>query len=109
MDSKTTLYAYRGIYKKKHVYIDKDGKIAIHMDGTNWLDGDTFTTATWKIEDSSTAITVSDTSLATPIATAYITCTDYGESVNLKVSATSDAAVPEICSRSFTVHRVRTV
>jgi hypothetical protein len=109
MDSKNTLYAFRGIYKGPlHVYVDKDAKIAIHMDGTNWLDGDTFTAATWKIEDNSTAITVSDKSLATPIATAYITCTDYGEPVNLKVSCTSSAAVPEICSRSFVVHRART-
>ena len=109
MDAKTTLYSYRGIYKGPlHVKIDKSGKIAIHMDGTNWLDGDTFTSATWKIEDDSTAITVSDKSLATPVATAYVSCTDYGQPVNLKVSCLSDASVPETCTRSFVIHRVRT-
>jgi hypothetical protein len=110
MDSKNVSYAYRGIYKGPvHIRVDKSGLIKIQMDGTNWLgDTDTFVSATWKVEDDSTAVTISDTSLATPIATAYVSCTDYGEPVNIKVSCVSDAAVAETCTRSFVIHRVRT-
>ena len=111
MDAKNTVYAYRGIYKGPlHVNIDKSSKVKIKLDGTAWLEtGETFASATWKIEDDSTAVTLTDKSLATPIATAYVSCTDYGQPVNIKVSCTSDASVPEICTRSFVIHRVRTV
>jgi hypothetical protein len=109
MDSKNVAYAYRGIFKGPlHVYIDKASKTKISLDTTNWVGSDTITGATWKIEDDSTAVTLSDTSLATPIATTYVSCTDYGEPVNIKVSCVSDAAVAETCTRSFVIHRVRT-
>lgn len=108
MDSKNVLYAYRGIYKKKHIYLDEDAKTKVAVDFTNYLDGDNIASVTWKVEDESSAITVSDTSETTKVATAYLTCNDYGRPMWVKCSAVTDAAVAETCSRSFMVHRART-
>ena len=109
MDSKNTLHAYRGIYRKKTIFLDKDSKVAIHMDATNWLDGDDITSASWSVEDDSTEITISDTSETTKIATAYLVCTEYNSRpLHVKVIAVSDAATPESCARSFLIRRTRT-
>ena len=108
VDSRNILYAYRGIYKKKHVTVDVDATIKIQMDATNWLDGDNIASAVWKTEDETSLIAVSNTSETTKVCTAYLTTTSYGQSINLKCSALSDNATPETCSRSFTVHRART-
>ena len=106
---KNTLYAYRGIYRRKHINLDKDAKIQVNADLTSWLGTDNIASATWEVEDSSSAITVSNTSETTKVATAYLSCTDYGQSMFVKVSCVTDAAIPETCSRSFIVHRARTV
>ena len=111
MDSKNMLFAFRGIYRKKHIYIDYDAKTKIQADFTNYLDGDLIDSVTWAVQDSNADVQISDESFtAAGIATAYIAATDYtSQRIHVKVSITSDASVPEICSRSFVVHRVRTV
>ena len=108
MDSKNNLYVYRGIARKLHIYLDKDSKKKVTIDFTNWLDGDNIASITYEVEDSSTAVQVTNTSETTKIATLYLACTDYGQPMFVKAKMVTDAAIPETCSRSIVVHRVRT-
>jgi hypothetical protein len=109
MDSKNNLYVYRGIARKLHVYVDKDSKKKATIDFTNWLDGDNIASITYEVEDSSTVVQVTDTSETTKIATLYLACTDYNSTpIHVKAKMVTDAAIPETCSRSIVVHRVRT-
>ena len=110
MDSRNNIMVYRGIFKRPAVYIDDDGKTKVTIDYTPYLsnDADNIASITYEIEDSSTAIQVTDTSETTKIATLYIASTDYGSPIKVKANMVTDAAVAETCSRSFTVHRART-
>ena len=58
MDSKNTLYAYRGVYRKKVIYLDKDAKTKINMDASGWADTDSIASASWEVENSDTSITI---------------------------------------------------
>ena len=111
MDSRNTIYIYRGIVKKHPgIYIDKDAKTKVTIDYTNYLDGDGIASMSYEVEDSSTVVQVTDTSEVSPIATLYLACTDYGTTpIQVKANMVTDnATVAETCSRSFTVHRART-
>ena len=109
VDSRNNIYVYRGIYHKHSIYIDKDAKTKLTIDYTNYLSTDAIASMAYEIEDSSTALQISDSSIASPIATLYVTATDYGTTpIKIKANMTSDATVAEVCSRSFTVHRART-
>ena len=111
MDSRNVLYVYRGIYRQLNVYVDEDSKGKVLIDFTNYLsnDLDSIASITYKIEDQSTSVQITDTSETAQIATLYVTATDYGtKPIKVKCNMVTDAAVAETCSRSFTVHRART-
>jgi len=88
------------------LYLDENNnKKKVQIDWAGWLkDGDTISSVSWKTENNTNVISISDTSETSTVATAFITATVYDTELHVKATMTTDNAIPEVDSRSILVN-----
>jgi len=108
----TTLHVIRDSYDLKTIYVDKGSsqRKRISQNWTRWLDGSTIASVVWEVENSSTAITLSDASFNSSVVVNHVNSNDsaYGLDLHLKATITTSDTPPQIESRSFLIRTVRT-
>ena len=101
-------FIYRESNNTMNLYLDKDSTKKAEINWASWLGTDGIASVTWQVENNSGLVTIANDSVAGTTATVYVTGTTYDSEINIKATMTTDAAIPEIDSRSIWVRTNRT-
>jgi hypothetical protein len=107
---KRTWYVHRGTFDDMNLYLNEGNTKRVVIDWSRWLtSGVSVSSVAWE-SDPEGYVTIANTSNNSTSATAYITADSDILDIGLDVKATmiTDAAIPEIDSRSIQVKILRT-
>jgi len=106
----TTLFAQKGSNDMLTVYIDIDADAKlVNVDWSGWLGTSTIASSTWKVQEGSTAIVISNQSNTATVATGYLDSVVDNQNLFIKNTIVTNDAIPRTEPRSILVKTLRTV